>query len=132
MFVLACTLSVLASAQESPLQLVVLGSDSVWENRPLWPTLCSGTGLEIPCNSKDIPPNSDASLVRVTARITQRGRTSEYLLICTRGRFRKCEELKAGRYAARWDGKRLLVQARDRKDRMVTYRFEVKGERDLE
>ena len=133
LLLLGSAFAIFARAQEFPLKLVVLGSDTSQQDQPIWPRVCPGTGEEPPCSSKDIYPMRTVTVVKVTGRITLRGHTVEYDLTCAKGRFKKCEELRAGSYAARWDGKRLLVRATGKdKSREALYRFDVKRESDLD
>lgn len=118
------------AADEFPLTLRVLAtSETTREYKRLYPDSCITAGLGAPCRTSEAP-GWPVDVLKVNGRITHRGRTTEYELVCKSSAPRRsCAALKSGEYRARWRGKRLEVQVPDGGGRSTVNRFEVKGER---
>ncbi len=125
-----CALPAFA-ADQFPLRLKVLG-DTVRseQSKDLWQSPCTAGGMGAPCTRDADIPGVTWQVFAVTGRITQRGRTVEYDLVC-RSAFKKepCTALKYGSYSARWRGKKLEVLIETGKSRVA--RYEVRGQRDV-
>lgn len=133
--VLVVLLSVLplAGADKFPLRLRVLGdSTRSQESKDFWQSPCAAGGMGAPCTRDAEIPGVTWEVFTVTGRLTQRGRTVEYDLVC-RSAWKKdpCAPLKYGTYPARWRGKRLEVLV-ESGDKTVVNRYEVRGERDAD
>lgn len=133
---LAFALPALA-AEKFPLKLQVLGtSERTQEHKRLYPDPCIKAALGAPCRSYEesgIVPGWAIDVLQVTARLTQRGRTTQYELVCkSAAPKRPCAPMKYGEYPARWRGKKLEVLVTDGRGKDTINRFEVKGERDAD
>ena len=115
-----------------PLKIVVLASSEGGREykKPVDP--CFTWGIGAPCNTYEDIPGWAVDLVKVTGRVTQRGRVVEYDLVCRSAAPRhSCTAMRMGEYPARWRGKRLEVLVPGEKGERKTNRFEVVGERDV-
>lgn len=119
-----------------PLNLRVLGgSEQSREIKRLWPDPCIQAGMGAGCSGYDKlpPPGWSIDVLTVTARITQRGHTIEYLLECrTAAPKRPCAPMKYGEYPARWRGKQLEVLVTDGSGKGTVNHFAVKGAHDAD
>ena len=120
--------------KQFPLRLVVLGSSEFTESRPLKKSLCITSGMGAPCVGDDQKPARDVFVVEVTGRITQRGRTTEYIVRCESRLFRRgpCREIKPNTYPARWEGERLQVLVQENPRKSIVFTFKVKAARPLD
>lgn len=126
--------SALAAAEDFPLTLHVLGaSERTQEYKRLYPDPCIKMALGAPC--KDYEQNNSIpgwsiDVLQVTGRLTHRGRTQQYELVCrTAAPKRPCAPMKYGDYPARWKGKWLEVFVTDGRGKGTVNRFQVRGER---
>lgn len=131
---IAFAVSALA-ADEFPLKLKVLGtSERSQEYKKIYPDPCITAALGVPCRQYEEDasiPGWSVDVLQVTGRMTQRGRTVQYELVCKASAPRRpCAPMKYGEYPARWRGKRLEVLVTDGKGKGAVNRFEIKGERD--
>lgn len=134
---LLITTTVLAvDGSDFPLKLRVLGeSEQTRETKRLWPDPCIQAGMGAGCAGYDRlpPPGWAIEVLSVTARLTQRGRTVEYILECrTVAPKHPCAPMKYGEYPARWRGKRLEVLVTDGSGKGTVNHFEIKGEHDAD
>ena len=125
------------AADEFPLKLQVLGtSDRTQEYKRLYADPCIKAALGAPCRSyEDIAsiPGWAIDVLQVTARLTQRGRTTQYELVCkSAAPKRPCAPMQRGEYPARWRGKKLEVLVTGGRGKAAINRFVVKGERDAD
>ena len=80
-----CIGAVAADSANFPLKLTVIGeSETSRELKRLWSDQCIHVGMGAPCKGYEElpPPGWTIDVVRVTGRVTQRGRTVEYVLEC--------------------------------------------------
>ncbi len=119
------------AAERYPLKFVVLGSQTSTEDKRLWPNRCAVAGMGMECNEPS--PVRTVRVVEVTGRITTAAGTTEYILVCKGARSaRRCDELPAKTYPARWKGTRLEVLVDQQHGKGAVYIFEIKGERRLD
>jgi hypothetical protein len=122
-----------AAADEYPLKVYVLGSsETSREIKRMWPDPCIKAALGAPCRDYEElpPPGWSVDILQVTARMTHRGRTTQYELVCkTISPRRPCAPMQYGAYAARWKGKKLEVLVTTGKGKGTVNHFEIKGER---
>lgn len=125
-----------AASDEFPLTLQVLGlSERSQETKRIYPDPCIQAAMGAPCAGyeRTPPPGWSIDVLTVTARLTQRGRTVEYLLECRAAApKRPCAPMKYGTYPARWKGKRLEVMITDGRGKGTINRFQIKGEHDAD
>ncbi len=123
----------LAAEHDFPLTLHVLGtSERAQDFKRIYPDPCIKMALGAPCRNYEQDasiPGWAVDVLRVTARLTQRGRTLEYLLECrSAAPKRPCAPMKYGEYRARWRGKTLEVLVTDGQGKGTINRFRIKGE----
>lgn len=130
---IAFAFPLVAAERDFPLTLHVLGtSETRREFKRIYPDPCLTMALGAPC--KDYEENSSipgwaVDFLQITARLTHRGRTQQYELVCKSSPpKRPCAAMKYGNYPARWRGKRLEVLITEGKEKGTINRFEVKGE----
>lgn len=138
--IVAFTIAVLSlsavAADDFPLTLQVLGmSERTQEIKRLYPDPCIHAAMGAPCAGyeRQKPPGWAVDVLNVTGRLTQRGRTVEYLLECRSAAPRRpCAPMKYGAYPARWKGNRLEVLITDGRGKGTVNRFQIKGEHDAD